>query len=86
MPDAPMKTIHTILKEDFGLLDRNLVRSGLLSERGVTAVSLETSRNGLLVEYDPAIVDGSTLALIMCRNGVCTDPVPRQCDDRLADG
>ena len=82
----PMKTIRTILKEDFGRLDRTLVRSELLSERGVKSVSFESERNGLAIEYDPAIVDDSTLMLIMCRYGVWPEPKPRQRDGQLADG
>ena len=45
-----MKTIHTVLREDFGRLDRNLVRSELLSERGVHGVSFETAG---LAFFDP---------------------------------
>jgi hypothetical protein len=69
-----MKTIHTILKEDAGRLTQNLVRSELLSQRGVATVSFESSRNRLSIEYDPAIVDDSTLLLIMHRYGVCPEP------------
>ena len=65
-----MKTIRTILREDFGRLDRNLVRSELLSERGVKDVHFETARNGLSIEYDPAVINDSKLLEIMCRYGV----------------
>jgi hypothetical protein len=78
-----MKTIHTMLKEASGHLTRNLVRSELLSERGVTTVSLEPGRNCLSIEYDPAIVDGSKLMIIMRRYGVCPEPASPQPDGQL---
>lgn len=68
-----MKTIRTILRNDLGLLDRNLVRSELLSERGVKNVSFESVRSWLSVEYDPSIVDDSKLMEIMDRYGVLRD-------------
>jgi len=80
-----MKTIHTILREDFGCLDRNLVRSELLSERGVTHVSFESIRNGLSIEYDPAIIDDSKLVEIMCRYGVFPEAVLPRPDGQPAD-
>lgn len=70
-----MKTIHTVLREDFGRLDRNLVRSELLSERGVHGVSFEATRNGLSIEYDPEIIDSTKLVEIMCRYGVYPEPI-----------
>ena len=73
-----MKTIHTILREDAGRLTQNLVRSELLSQRGVTAVSFEPNRNSISIEYDPAIVDDSTLMLIMRLYGVCPEPASPQ--------
>jgi hypothetical protein len=72
---AAMKTIHTLLREDFGRLDRNLVRSELLSERGVDEVSFESMGNGLSIRYDPAIIDDAKLIEIMCRYGVFPDGV-----------
>jgi hypothetical protein len=81
-----MKTIHTILREDFGLLDRNLVRSELLSERGVNEVSFEKMRNGLCIEYDPAVIDDSKLVEIMCRYGVFPEAVPPPSNGCLPDG
>ena len=57
-----MKTIHTVLREDFGRLDRNIVRSELLSEKGVHDVIFELSRNGLSIEYDPSIIDHTTVS------------------------
>ena len=81
-----MATIHTILREDFGGLDRNLVRSELLSERGVSGVSFESTPNALSIDYDPAIIDDWKLVEIMCRYGVYPEPVSPRPNDRLADG
>jgi hypothetical protein len=81
-----MKTIHTTLREDCGLLDRNLVRSELLSEHGVTAVSFEPARNGLSIEYDPQIIDGSRLVEIMCHYGVYPEPISPRANGQRADG
>jgi hypothetical protein len=81
-----MTTIHTALREDFGRLDRNLVRSELLSESGVTAVSFEPATNGLSIEYDPAIIDGSRLVEIMCRYGAYPEPISPRANGHRADG
>jgi hypothetical protein len=81
-----MKTIHTILREDFGRLDRNLVRSELLCEPGVKSVSLETMRNGLTIEYDPSVVDDTKLVAIMCRYGVFPEAVPSRPQIQTGDG
>ena len=67
-----VKIIHTVLRADFGLLDRNLVRSELLREPGVESVSFQ--KVALTVEYDPTKVDDSTLIEIMHRYGACTGP------------
>jgi hypothetical protein len=68
-----VKTIHTILRADAGRLAQNLVRSELLSHRGVMTVSFEASGDRISIEYDPAVVDDSTLMLIMRRYGVCPE-------------
>jgi hypothetical protein len=65
-----MKTIHTILRTAPGNLTENLVRSELLSHPGVTTVSFERNCHRVSIEYDPAIVDDSTLMLIMRLYGV----------------
>jgi hypothetical protein len=78
-----MKTIHTVLREDFGRLTQNLVRSELLSQRGVATVSLEPGRNSISIEYDPAVVDDSTLTLIMRRYGICPEPAPQSTGAQL---
>jgi hypothetical protein len=69
-----MKAIHTILRADPGHLTQNLVRSELLSQRGVATVSFDPNCNRVSIEYDPAIVDDSTLMLIMRLYGVCPEP------------
>jgi hypothetical protein len=52
------------------------VRSELLSETGVHAVLFESTRNGLSIEYDPAVIDGTRLVEIMCRYGVYPESLP----------
>jgi len=81
-----MKTIHTVLREDFGPLDRNLVRSELLSEKGVHDVIFERSRNGLSIEYDPSIIEHSKLIEIMCRYGVYPEPISSDPNGHGGDG
>ena len=81
-----MKTIHTVLREDFGRLDRNLVRSELLCEKGVHGVTFEGNRNALSIEYDPAIIDDSKLIEIMCRYGVYPEPISPRPNGQLGDG
>jgi len=67
-----VKIIHTVLRADFGLLDRNLVRSELLREPGVEKVSFE--KVALTIKYDPTKVDDSTLIGILHRYGAFTGP------------
>jgi hypothetical protein len=81
-----MKTIYTVLRDDFGRLDRNLVRSELLSERGVKNVSFETARNGLSIEYDPAIIADAKVLEIMRRYGVFPDAAPPRRNSQLVKG
>ena len=65
-----MKTIHTILREDFGQVDRDMVRTELLGQTGIRDVHCAPARNGLVIEYDAGIVDHQKLLEIMCRAGV----------------
>lgn len=76
-----MRTIHTILREDFGRLDRDFVRKELLLECGVHAVSLESARNELLIEYDPLVIDDEHLTLILCRHGLLPGSAPPRRED-----
>ena len=79
-----MKIVHTTLREDFGLLDANLVRSELLAEAGIAAVSLEPAKHGLFVEYDPAILTDRDLLDIFCRHGVYPEAVPPRADAEIS--
>lgn len=65
-----MKTLRTHLGREFGTLDRNLIRSELLTEPGVTNVSFESVSDSVSIEYDPAMVDHFKLLEIMRRYGV----------------
>jgi hypothetical protein len=76
-----MTTVHTMLREDFGRLDRTQVRAELMAERGIRDVVYETERNRLCIEYDPSVVDGSKLIDIMCRHGVYPEPIAPHLDD-----
>jgi hypothetical protein len=75
-----MKVVHTTLREDFGLLDANLVRGELLAEAGIAAVSFEPAQHGLSIEYDPAILSERDLLDIFCRHGVYPEAVPPRAD------
>jgi hypothetical protein len=77
-----MRAMHTLLKEGFGHLDRNLVRSELLSENGVHSVSFDSSNNALSIEYDPQVVDDAKLVEIMSRYGVYPEPLRTPHGDR----
>jgi GNAT superfamily N-acetyltransferase len=71
-----VRTIETTLLEDFGKLDRDLIRRGLLAERGITNVFDGPGAHSLSVEYDPAIIAGEKLSLTLCRHGVCAGTHP----------
>lgn len=70
-----MKTVEATLLEDFGPVDRNLVRRGLLAERGITAVLDGPGDHSFTIEYDPATLAGAELLEILCRNNVCPEVV-----------
>ena len=65
-----MKKVEVTLLKDFGPVDRNLVRQGLLSERGITGVFDGPGEHSLTVEYDPSAVAGRRLLEVLCGNGV----------------
>jgi GNAT superfamily N-acetyltransferase len=71
-----VRTIEAILLEDFGKLDRDLVRRGLLAERGITSVFDGPDDHSLSIEYDPAIIAGEKLSFTLCRHGVCAGVYP----------
>lgn len=75
-----MKTVEATLLEDFGPVDRNLVRQGLLGERGISAVFDGPGDHTLTIEYDPAAVAGEKLLEVLCRNGVCPEVVAPPAD------
>ena len=69
-----MKTVHTILREDFGVLDANLIRTEILSATGVHNVAFEPACKGLAIDYDPAVLTPPKLFELMCRCGVYPAP------------
>jgi GNAT superfamily N-acetyltransferase len=75
-----MKTIEATLLEDFGPVDRDLVRRGLLAERGITAVLDGPGDHSFTIEYDPAALSGAELREILCRNNVYPGVVPPPAD------
>jgi hypothetical protein len=81
-----MKTIHTVLRQDPDHLTQNLVRSELLSQRGVSKVSFDPNCNRISVEYDPAIIDDFTLMLVMRLYGVCPAPTSQGPGAQHGDG
>jgi hypothetical protein len=77
-----VQTVHAILRQDFGVLDPNVIRAELLSSDGVLGVSLEPSRTGLAIDYDPAILTPAKLVDLMCRCGVYPDPRKRPAEEQ----
>jgi hypothetical protein len=74
-----MKTIQTIVLQDFGEVDSNLVRKDLLSTNGVHAVMLGPAHE-LTIEYDAEILTPALLFEVMCRCGVYPAPQGRPPD------
>lgn len=75
-----MKIIRTTLREDFGPLDRGLIRRAVLSEAGICGVSDGPGAHCLSIEYDPAVLNHEKLLDVMCRNGVYPDAGPPRVD------
>jgi GNAT superfamily N-acetyltransferase len=75
-----VKTLEAQLLEDFGSVDRSLVRKGLLAEHGITAVFDGPGDHSLTIEYDPAAVAGEKLFEILCRYGLCSEVVAPPAD------
>jgi hypothetical protein len=65
-----MKTLHTILRSELSQLERNLVRSELLSSKGIAAASFESIVGALTIEYDPATIDERRFVEILSRYGI----------------
>jgi hypothetical protein len=77
-----VKTIHTILREDFGYLDTNLIKTELLAESGIDDVTYDPTRKRLSLEYDPALLDDQRLLDIMCRCGLYPEPAEQGTDEQ----
>jgi GNAT superfamily N-acetyltransferase len=75
-----MKTLEAQLLEDFGAVDRGLVRRGLLAERGISAVFDGPGDHSLTIEYDPAALGGEKLFEVLCRYGLCSHVVEPPAD------
>lgn len=75
-----MKTIEAQLLEQFGTVDRGLVRRGLLAERGINAVFDGPGDHSLTIEYDPTALAGEQLFEIFCRYGLCSHVVEPPAD------
>jgi GNAT superfamily N-acetyltransferase len=75
-----VKTLEAQLLEDFGPVDRNLVRRGLLAERGIAAVFDGPGDHSLTIEYDPAALGGGKLVEILCRYGLSSHVVEPPAD------
>ena len=75
-----MKTLEAQLLEDFGAVDRGLVRRGLLAELGISAVFDGPGDHSLTIEYDPAALAGEKLFDILCRYGLCSHVVEPPAD------
>lgn len=80
-----MQIVHTILREDFGVLDHELVKAELLGTTGVHGVVYDDARKGLAIEYDPDILTAPKLFELMCRCGVYPDPCPPSPDAAHSD-
>lgn len=75
-----MKTLEAQLLQDFGSVNRDLVRRGLLAERGISAVLDGPGDHSLTIEYDPSAVAGEKLFEILCRYGLCSEVVAPPAD------
>jgi hypothetical protein len=80
-----VKTIHTILRQDFGVLDANLIRTQMLAAAGVHAVDLDPAHNGLAIEYDAEILTPPKLFELLCRCGLYPDPQSPSSDAPASD-
>jgi len=77
-----MRTLEAQLLEDFGAVDRGLVRRGLLAERGISAVFDGPGDHSLTIEYDPAALAGEKLFEVLCRYGLCSHVVEPPADEK----
>lgn len=70
-----MTTIEATLLEDFGAVDRGLIRRGLLAERGITAVLDGPGDHSLTIEYEPTIIAAEKLLEVLCHHNLCPEVV-----------
>jgi GNAT superfamily N-acetyltransferase len=70
-----VRTIEATLLEDFGTIDRGLIRRDLLAERGITGVFDGPGDHCLTIEYDPAILAGEKLLEVLGRYSICPEVV-----------
>jgi len=70
-----VRTIEATLLEDFGSVDRSLIRRGLLAERGIIGVLDGPGDHSVTIEYDPAIIAGEKLLEVLCRYSLCSEIV-----------
>jgi GNAT superfamily N-acetyltransferase len=75
-----MKTLEAQVLEDYGAVDRDVVRRRLLAERGITGVFEGPGDHSLTIEYDPAAVAGEKLFEILCHHGLCSHVVAPPAD------
>jgi GNAT superfamily N-acetyltransferase len=67
-----VRTIEATLLEDFGTIDRGLIRRDLLAERGITGVFDGPGDHCLTIEYDPAVLAGEKLLEVLGRYSICS--------------
>lgn len=70
-----MKTVEATLLADYGEIDRNLARKGLLAERGITGVFDGPGDHTLTVEYDPFTISGEQLLETLYRHGLSSEVI-----------
>lgn len=75
-----MKTVEATLLADYGEIDRNLARKGLLAEHGITGVFDGPGDHTLTIEYDPFTLSGEQLLETLYRHGLCSEVVEPPAD------
>ena len=75
-----MRTIEATLLEDFGTVNRGVIRRGLLAERGISAVFDGPGDHSLTIEYDPEVIAGEKLFEVLCHYSLCSEVVAPPAD------
>jgi GNAT superfamily N-acetyltransferase len=70
-----MRTTEVTLLEDFGIVDRGLIRRDLLAEPGISRIFDGPGDHSLTIEYDPAVIAGEKLLEVLCRHSLCPEVV-----------